>query len=482
MPYSIKRLREEGHFRLRNLDGVESVDVFWAEALKVKRLYIEDSGVYVAPAKDRMSGEYVGLKCHRNEDYETRLAFVGKPDDITSLRSVTFRILCLPETDDPQSMHLAGNSYTPGRPVSERDQLILTSAQLRYVICAYPARRFEFSYMAFNGDQSVELVSHRKFQIDLFDCQFLDKGREIVRWLENRNTTEVYEYFDFYSCDCIEEILTFLSRSAHPVFKKLYAEERDVPSRLSPLVAAANVTALVVNIRFFIYDEHWRAPIVEAIRDGTFRPQSLEIDFRCPLIRVDFNRKECQAIGSFLSNLFEIMASPQCSLKELHLNHFNVYGIMQNFKKDLDYMLKNNQSLVALGVYSTARPLKFPQMNFILHAAENHPRLRKICFYPPTDDPPQYAQIDIYQMWLQRNLSRDIQFRDFGYSDLKAHLPTWQMIVFSAFTNYCDYHGFHRFRDERIRSDLLAKALATSRHMPDRIYYLLSKNQDLIAK
>ncbi|GAX26858.1 hypothetical protein FisN_9Lu154 [Fistulifera solaris] len=175
MPYSIKRLRDEGHFRLRNLDGVESSDVFWAEAMKVKRLYIEDTGVYVARAKDRMPGEYVGLKYHRNGDYSTRLAFVGKPDDITSLRSVTFRILCLPETDDPQSMHLARNSYTPGRPVNERDQLILTAAQLRYVICAYPSRWFGFSYMAFNGDQSVELVSHRKFEIDLFNCRFLDK-------------------------------------------------------------------------------------------------------------------------------------------------------------------------------------------------------------------------------------------------------------------------------------------------------------------
>ncbi|GAX20417.1 hypothetical protein FisN_9Hu142 [Fistulifera solaris] len=114
MTYTIKRLREEGHFRLRNLDGVESLDVFWAEALKVERLYIEDTGVYAAPTKTKPSErEFVGLKCH---DFSTELQFVGKLDDISSLRSVTFRVLCLPETDNTKTMSFSKNSYNPGEP------------------------------------------------------------------------------------------------------------------------------------------------------------------------------------------------------------------------------------------------------------------------------------------------------------------------------------------------------------------------------
>jgi hypothetical protein len=480
MTYTIKRLREEGHFRLRNLDGVDSLDVFWAEALKVERLYIEDTGVYAAPTKTKPSeGEFVGLKCHRNEDFSTELHFVGKSDEIPSLRSVTFRVLCLPETDNPKTMSFSKDSYNPARPPKDRDQMILTPVELRHIICADPSRRLKFRYLSFNGDQSVELVSHGKFQIELFDCRFLDKGRAIVEWLENRDASEVFDYFDMKLCDCIEKILTFLSRATHPVFKKLYANEIDEPPRLSPLVAAANVTALVVNIRFFIYDEHWRAPILQAIRDGTFRPQSLEIDFRCPPIHGDFNRKECQAIGRFLSKLLEIMASPKCSLKELHLNHFNVYGVMQDFKKDLEYMLENNQSLVALGVYSLARPLKFPQIT-ILHAAVTHPRLRKICLYPPADEAPRSVDIDFIQFWLRRNQSRDIQFKDFGYSDLRAHLPMWQKIVLSAFTE--DFDALRQVENERFRSHLLVMTLAKFRHTPDRIYCLLFGNQDLIAK
>jgi hypothetical protein len=136
-----------------------------------------------------------------------------------------------------------------------------------------------------------------------------------------------------------------------------------------------------------------------------------------------------------------------------------VYGIMQDFKKDVVDMLENNQSLLALGVYSSARPLKFPQITIILHAAANHPRRRKICFYPPTEGPPQLAQIDFFQLWLKRNRSSDIQFKDFGYSDLRAHLPTWQKTVLSAVTD--DFDALQQVEDKRIRSHLFVKALAT---------------------
>lgn len=71
MNYSIKRLREEGHFRLNNLDDVESLDVFWMEANKVKRLYIEE---HVAPSTAKISKEdFVGLKCCRDSDYSKEL-------------------------------------------------------------------------------------------------------------------------------------------------------------------------------------------------------------------------------------------------------------------------------------------------------------------------------------------------------------------------------------------------------------------------
>jgi hypothetical protein len=477
MSYSIKRLREEGHFCLSSLDDVESLDVFWAEANKVERLYIEDTNVYVAPLKTKRSeGEFVGLTCYRDNNYRTRLVIVGKADDIASLRSVTFRVLCLPEAGRPQSLAFSLSSYRPGRPVGTRDNVMLTAEQLRHIICAYPSRWFRFSDLSFTAEQSVEIVSHRKFKIEFFDCRFDDKGRAIVAWLENRNETDIMECCDLFRCDCYPAILRFLSRSMYPVFKRLYLDSIDIPSQLTPYVAAANVKSLDVDIRFFVCDKGWRAPLLQALRDGTFRPEILDISFICAPCHGKMNNEEIAIVGEFLQKLLVALSSRECSLKELHLWDFKLRGIGQEFKDDLIVMLQKNKSLRTLGVYSTMGLFSFPQMS-ILKVAAMHPHLRQLCFYPPTSDPPVPRP---FQVWAKKNHFHDIRFETARDPEMRVQRDKWQNAVFSLFTG--KYAALKQVQDPHARSYLLLTALATYRQMPDRIYYLLSDNQDVFAK
>ena len=198
MTFSIKRLREEGHFCLSNLDEVESLDSFRVEANKVERLYIEDTGVFVAPSRSKiLEGEFVGLRCRRDDDYKTGLVFVGKSDDMASLRSVAFRVLRQTETC-PHKLEIGGTSFSPRNP---RDHLILTPEQLRHIICAYPSRSYGFSDLSLTAEQSVEIVSHRKFEIEVHSCHFDDKGRAIVDWLDSMNGTEILDSCYFPRCD-----------------------------------------------------------------------------------------------------------------------------------------------------------------------------------------------------------------------------------------------------------------------------------------
>jgi hypothetical protein len=216
MSYSIKRLREEGHFCLSSLDDVESLNVFWTEANKVERLYIEDTGVYVAPSKTKISeGECVGLRCRRNEDFDTGLQFVGKVDDIASLRSVAFCVLSLPDTD-PQQLEIQGSS------VFTKSSLMLTPEQLRHIICNHPLRKYSFGELSVNAEQSVELVSHRKLEIELHDCHFEDQGQAIVDRLERQNGKEVFPSAYFPRCNCVAKLVEFFSRAKHLVFERLY--------------------------------------------------------------------------------------------------------------------------------------------------------------------------------------------------------------------------------------------------------------------
>ena len=477
MTYSIKRLREEGHFCLSNLEDVESLDALWEEANKVERLYIEDTGVFVAPTNIRnFEGEFVGLRCRLDGDYKTCLAFVGKKDDIARLRSVAFRVLCLPKTS-PHSVAIDGSSSTPRNP---RDKLILTPEQLRHVICAYPSRSYSFSYWSLTPEQSVELVSHRKFRSNLYDCKFEDKGQAIVDWLENRNETEIMDSFYAPFCDFHEKFLTFLSRSKYPVFDRLFLDGRDVAPRLSRLIGQASVKIVDIDIAFFAYSDDWRAPVLQALRDGTFRPENLELDLLCAPIYGNFDKKERVLVGKFLCNLLTAISSPKCSLKELHLKNFNLKSITTDFKKNLREMLLKNRSLRVFGIYSTMAPLAFPQMD-ILKAAAKHPRLRRLCFFPPkSTNPPRLGQFDPFLAWVQKNRSHDIQFKDFRDPDLKPQRVKWQHAVFSFFTK--EYDAIQHVEDERTRSHLLVTGLSSCHLSPDRIYYLLFRNQDVFAR
>jgi hypothetical protein len=479
MTYAIKRLREEGHFRLCNLDGVESLDVFWAEVNKVARLYIEDTGVYVAPTKNKTSkGEFIGFTCLRNADYLTRLAFVGNlDDDIALLRSVAVRVLCLPETN-PQSMELRGSLTYLGRPGDKYDHLLLTTEQLRHIICAFPSRQYTFRFLCFTPKQSVELVSHRKFAIEVHSCQFEDKGQAMVDWLEKRNGAEIIDSCYFPDCDCVEKILKFLSRSMYPVFEKLYVltgRAVFVPE-LSHLISAANIKTVMADIRFFSCCDGWRAPLLKALREGTFRPQTLEICFSSHRI---FDEGDIPIIGKVVRKLLKAISSPDCTLKELHLKHFEFTEIAHDFERYLLNMLQTNERLEVLGVYSTLATLEFPQIK-IMDAATKHPRLRKMCFYPPTShDPPEVGYAEPFQVWVQKNRCHIIQFNDFTHSDKKPYRSKWQNAVFAVFTS--EFDALQQVEDDKARSYLLATAIAIFQQMPDRIYNLLTGNLDVFA-
>ena len=475
MTYSIQRLTEEGHFCLRDLNEVESLDVFWEEADKVERLYIEDTGVFVAPSiNTRLEKEEFGFncRCRRDKIYSTILIFVGKRDDIDSLRSVAFRVLCLPETG-PHELIIEGNECYV-EPGDTYDQLSFTSEQLRHIMCAYPSRSYSFLDLSFTAEQSVEIVSHRKSDIYLHECHFDDKGQAIVDWLDSRNGKETLDLFYFQRCNCFEMILRLLSRSIYPVFDKLDLYG-DVSPHLTPLIAAANVKSVKLNVRFFLDNKGWRASILDALRDGTFRPPNLTI-----YSYILFDEDETPLVSEFLDRFLTAVSSPGCFLKELHLLHFDSRSIPHDLERYLLDMLRENRSLQVLGIYSDVAPLEFPQMN-ILNAATRHPRLRKLCFNPPnTYDPPELGQSEPFQVWLRENRSYEIQFNPFSESGMKAQLPKWQNAVFSLFTK--DFDALQQVEDERIRSHLLVTALAICRRMPDRIYYLLSGNQDILAR
>ncbi len=359
MTYTIKRLREEGHFCLSSLDAVESLDVFWAEATKVARLYIEDTNVYVAPTKTKRSeGEFEGLACRRDNNYKTRLVFVSKPTDIDSLRSISFRILCLPEIN-PQSMKLDGIDYLPSKPGDRYKQLFFTTEQLRHIICAHPSRQYTFSRFSLTGAQSVEIISHRKFAIEVNWCQFDDKGQAIVDWLEDRNEKEIIDSCYFPQCDCVEKLFTFLSRSLYPVFNKLYLTGKDVESKssLSPLIAAANVNTLMVDIKFFLCNEGWRAPLLKALQNGTFRPRNLEVNFSSNDL-FGFDEDDLRLISKFLSKFFEAISSPDCSLKELHLKHIDddYTNISRTMEDYLLYRPARSRTRRAFSVMGAEKP------------------------------------------------------------------------------------------------------------------------------
>ncbi|GAX26850.1 hypothetical protein FisN_9Lu131 [Fistulifera solaris] len=277
----------------------------------------------------------------------------------------------------------------------------------------------------------------------------------------------------FPGCDCMAKFLVFLSRAMHPVLKRLYLSGTEVPPKLSTLVASANAHALVSDVRSFLCDGSWRAPLIEALRDGTFRPQSLELSQF-----YNFNHDETPLVGRFLSKLLTALSSRECALKELHMKQFTMIEIASDLERYLLDMLQKNKSLRVLGIYSDVGQLQFPPMA-ILSAAAKHPRLRTICFYPPID-PPGTKLAEPFQLWMKKNRSIDIQFKDFNESAKKAHLSKWLKAVFAIATK--EFNSLKQIQDEKTRSYLLVMALATCHQMPDRMYYLLCGNQDVFAR
>jgi hypothetical protein len=333
--------------------------------------------------------------------------------------------------------------------------------------------------LSLTAEQSVELFSHRKFEINVDSCQFEDKGRAIVDWLENgREQSDILKYYCLHGCDCHENILKFLGRSMYPVFDKLYLRGQDIGSRLTQLVATANVMTVMTSIDFFIKDyRHERAPLLCAFRDGTFRPRSISISFAPG--NHSFRATEIDEVREFMAGFLEALSSPDCSLKELHLRAFNLTDIALDLKKNVVEMLQKNKSLRVLGVYSTVSRLQFPQMS-ILNAAAAHPRLRKLCFYPPTRNPPKPGQTGPFPMWAQKNRSHDIQFIDKEELSNRRRLRKWRKAVFAIIMK--DFDAITKVEDERIRSHLLATTLGNFHQKPDRVYHLLCGNQDLLAR
>lgn len=205
---------------------------------------------------------------------------------------------------------------------------------------------------------------------------------------------------------------------------------------------------------------------MQALRNGSFRPRSLEISRFC-----NWDRDEARTIGQYMGQLLNAIASPYCNLRELHLAQISMRIIARDLEQSLLTVLQHSHSLEVLGIYSNISPLEFPAMK-ILNAASQHMYLRKICFYPPTTRPPEIGRP--FRLWMENNRSIDIQFNDYRDGDKQPHLAKWRSAVFSVFTMLMD--AMLCARDLRIRSHLLVTALRTCHSMPDRLYYLLRRN------
>lgn len=70
--------------------------------------------------------------------------------------------------------------------------------------------------------------------------------------------------------------------------------------------------------------------------------------------------------------MFGVISSPQCQLKELHLQFLSNWESSNNlgFEEDLINMLKENQSLEVLHLESIAAGVQFPAMNILEASVE----------------------------------------------------------------------------------------------------------------
>lgn len=473
MPYSIKRLRTDDDYCLTNLDGVQSLDVFLREVDKAKRLWIEDFNVFATSRRAPCYDDFIRFNCDIDPASRTQssqfITFYGK--ELTTLTSTVERVLCLPDFHEDRCIGFSGTAS------ETYEDLILTPNQLRHILCAHKSRSYTFWYLNLSAEQSVVLAD--KTNLDgVWFCSISDKGLALIDWLEHHNKSRTLGSFSCQYYGAWENVLSFLGRSAYPVFNQLVFDQFNT-SNSSPhryaLLVNANVKSIAVIINPLSFIRRECELLLQALRYGTLKSPKLELCFDADSPALD-EKLELFEIG--LQGLFGAMSSPDCQLKELHLQMetARVSSTARVFEKYLFNMLQANESLETLGIDSIVEPLQFPAMG-ILNAAAEHQRLRKLVFIPPPSmDPPKLEPFDPVQGWLRNHLMHRIQFDELGHMDAKDRKEKWQDCVF-----FSRFGLLQQVHDERIRSHLLVMALANNSSSPRRIRFLLSGNRDIFA-
>ncbi|GAX15844.1 hypothetical protein FisN_2Lh432 [Fistulifera solaris] len=367
--------------------------------------------------------------------------------------------------------------------------LIFSPEQLQTLLCSHASRLFEFRQFNLSAEQSVMLA--RKTDLNgLWYCPVQDKGLLLLDYLQHHNGRRTLGAFcnQFGFDDAWENIVTFLCQCTYPLFEEAVIDQHNIhhrDSHVNALLARANVNSLTIIIDPYLFHHSDECePIVEALRNGSFVPHKLCLYFDTYDL---FRDEDIEAFETVLDELFGAMSSSECQLKELdmQLELAQLTSTAGVFEQHLIDMLEENTSLETLTIESTAGPLQFPAMR-VLESAAKHPRLRKIVFLPPYGrNPPPIDQSDLFQMWHRTNLSHSIQFGDSRKVRLqegcrvatKFEVEKWQDFVF-----YDRFELLRQMEDENVRCHMLVVALASHSSNPQRVYSLLSRNQDVFAK
>ncbi len=473
MVYSIKRLKGEGDFRLHNLDQVESLQIFWSEVNMVKRLWIDDLQVF-ATIDGSIQSDDERITCDLLMENSERLFFCGKRRSVTN---VATRVFCLPDSSDERVLILAGNRCKPGE---ERDELLLTPQQMRQIIFAHPCRQFVFICLTLSPEQSIELVAHRTTaMIEVSLCVVTDGGKALVNWLENINDSRTLGCFTLSQTNIDKRLLAFLNRATYPVFQRLALSRHDNAGRIVAL-STANISCIPFHIDSS--SKCRNGPLLQALRDGSYRPPCLQVcletsnRYDCPYNEFIMMRK--------IAVFFNALKSEDCSLLQLQISIEDQYlmEIAPQFELHLRQMLEENNSLEILSIHNVGKPLSiveclhFPQMG-ILVAAAAHPRLQKINVTPPLDDPCPEVLNEIHEAF-----PYEIRFHEGGQFYLTEQRDKWQLALFLSSPFVRRFERLHTLANDRVRTFLLAQALATSSMSPKRVFFLLRGSQDLLAR
>ncbi|GAX26635.1 hypothetical protein FisN_2Hh432 [Fistulifera solaris] len=487
MPYSIKRLRIKGDFCLFNLQNVDSFDVFVSEVNKASRLWIDDLKVFVRSEDIPAPDGYIRVKCeidpyYRFDESSQLVTFYGK--DLAALRTTIMTVFSLPDSREDRVIRLLGITEE-----GSCTDLILSPEQLQTLLCSHESRSYKFQQFNLSAEQSVVLAKETDLN-GLWYCPLQDEGLALLNYVQHHNERRTLGEFcsQFGSEKTWENIITFLGQSPYPVFEELVIDQHNIYHRDSHVNARhvrANVKSLTIMVDPYLFRHSDECePIVEALRDGSFVPPKLCLCFDTHDPVLD---EVIEVYETVLEELFGAMSSSGCQLKELHMQIelAKLTSTVSVFEQHLIDMLEENTSLETLTIDSTAGPLQFSAMR-VLESAEKHPRLRKIVFLPPYGrEPPPIGQSGQFQMWHRTNLSHSIQFADSckirrqeGCRVVtKFEVEKWQDFVF------CDrFELLRQVEDENVRCHLLVEALADHSSNPQRVYSLLSRNQDTFVK